>query len=122
MFNLTVSVTHTYFVRAGWDDLWVHNGDACGGPQNGETAATKRGRQAHKEMDYGPDFEKEYELPSGRRADAVNPKTGEILELKKNNPREIRRGINQVNDYLEELNRVRPRMGSGWSGQVVTYD
>lgn len=29
VFNLTVSGTHTYFVRAGLNDLWVHNADPC---------------------------------------------------------------------------------------------
>ena len=31
VYNLTVGGTHTYFVRAGEDDLWAHNAD-CGEP------------------------------------------------------------------------------------------
>ena len=29
VYNLTVGGTHTYFVRAGGDDLWVHNAGQC---------------------------------------------------------------------------------------------
>ncbi|GEM_PF-6949751 len=30
VYNLTVGGTHTYFVRAGSDSLWVHNAKQCG--------------------------------------------------------------------------------------------
>ena len=30
VYNLTVGGTHTYFVRAGADDLWVHKAKKCG--------------------------------------------------------------------------------------------
>lgn len=58
-------------------------------------------------------------LPSGKRVDGINFTTREIRELKPNNPRAIRRGQNQIDKYLDELNREFP--GQPWTGQVVTY-
>ncbi|WP_434041168.1 MULTISPECIES: hypothetical protein [Sorangium] len=49
---------------------------------SGETAATAAGRAAHKAWRPPPGFQKEFRLPSGRRPDAVNPKTREVIELK----------------------------------------
>jgi hypothetical protein len=87
--------------------------------KNGETAATRAGRAWHQAWDYGPGFEKEFVLPSGKRVDGINFTTREIRELKPNNPRAMRRGQNQVDKYLDELHREFP--GQPWTGQVVTY-
>lgn len=85
----------------------------------GETPAAARGRQAHKEHDYGPGFKKEDTLPSGKRPDAFNPETGEVIELKPNNARAIRRGERQVEGYRRELEDV---YGRPFTGRVETYD
>jgi RHS repeat-associated protein len=81
--------------------------------------AAARGRQAHREYDYGPGFEREFTLPSGRRADAVNLQTNEVVELKPNNPRAIRRGERQVEGYRQELEDM---TGECFTCRVVTYD
>ena len=86
---------------------------------NGETAATKLGREMHKSWDYGPGFEKEFTLEAGGRVDAINFETREVIELKPNNPRAIRLGERQVADYIAKLNEQFP--GDPWTGQVVTY-
>jgi RecB family endonuclease NucS len=57
-------------------------------------------------------------LPSGRRPDAVNFETKQVLELKPNNRRAVRRGEGQLQRYVEELNR---EYGRGWTGTVVRY-
>lgn len=41
-----------------------------------------------------------------------------IYELKPNNPNQIRRGINQLNGYLEEVEK---EFGKGWSTVLDTY-
>ncbi|MFC0583826.1 RHS repeat-associated core domain-containing protein, partial [Ralstonia solanacearum] len=86
-------------------------------PKVAEAAA--RGRQAHKAYDYGPGFEKEFTLPSGKRADAVNQATREVVELKPNNPSAVRRGERQVDGYRRELEKI---TGECWSCRVITYE
>lgn len=73
----------------------------------------------HKDYDYGPRFEKEVTLPSGKRADAVNWETREVVELKPNNPNAIRRGERQVDGYRLELEST---TGECWTCRVETYD
>jgi hypothetical protein len=90
------------------------------GVVNGETAATRLGRYMHKVWDYGPGFRKEFTLPSGRRVDALNFQTRQVVELKPNNPRAVRLGERQVARYLEELNETYPGEVP-WTGSVVTY-
>jgi RHS repeat-associated protein len=86
---------------------------------NGETAATRLGRDVHKAWDYGAGFEKEFRLPSGKRVDAINFDTRQVVELKPNNPRSIRLGEKQVGGYVDELNQAYP--GEPWTGSVITY-
>lgn len=74
----------------------------------------------HKTYDYGPGFEREFRLDSGRRVDGINFETREVIELKPNNPRAIRLGNQQLEDYIAELNDMYP--GSPWTGKVATYD
>ena len=88
--------------------------------RGGETSAARYGREIHKTFDYGPGFEREVRLPSGRRADAVNFETREIVELKPNNPRAIALGQRQVARYADELNREFP--GRPFSTRVETYE
>lgn len=90
------------------------------GPRGGESTAAARGRQAHQSWDYGPGFEREFRLPSGRRVDGINFQTRQVVELKPNNPRAIRDGQRQLDRYLEELNREYP--GAPWTGRVETYN
>ena len=93
---------------------------AARGAQNPKVkAALERGRNAHTERTYPPGFEKEVSLPSGKRMDAYNEKTKEIIELKPNNPRAIQRGETQVEDYCAECDEV---FGPGHTGRVETYD
>ena len=86
-------------------------------PKVAEAAAI--GRQKHKEHDYGPGFEKEVTLPSGKRVDALNWETREVVELKPNNPRAIRRGEKQVEEYRQELESITDEC---WTCRVETYD
>ncbi|MEW6747809.1 MAG: hypothetical protein AB1486_34230, partial [Planctomycetota bacterium] len=141
VFNLEVDSTHAYFVSLG--QVLCHNAganscqrggpatdDAASGtssrpsassadaPRGGETAATKAGRQAHKDWDPGEGFEKEVRLPSGKRADAVNAETRTVKELKPDNPRAVRGGEKRVEGYRKELEET---TGESWTGTVETY-
>jgi RHS repeat-associated protein len=87
---------------------------------NGETAATSYGRLMHQTWDYGPGFEREFTLASGRRVDAIDFETRQVIELKPNNPRAIRLGNEQLENYISELEDMYP--GNPWTGKVVTYD
>ncbi|KSV75942.1 hypothetical protein N185_15970 [Sinorhizobium sp. GW3] len=90
------------------------------GANNAATAgAAARGRQIHREREYGPGFRKEFTLPSGRRPDAVNFETREVIELKPNNDRAIRRGGRQLELYRQELEQTR---GGCWTCRLETYD
>lgn len=86
---------------------------------NGETAATALGRATHAAWDYGPGFEKEFTLEAGGRVDAINFETREVVELKPNNPRQIRLGGRQLDGYIAKLNAEFP--GAPWIGRLVTY-
>ena len=91
--------------------------------KNGETSYTQKGRQAHTNYDPGPGYKKEQSLPSKKRVDAINRKEGIVKELKPNNPRAIKRGEKQVQQYVDELNRVDPLPNNRkWKGIVETYD
>ena len=86
--------------------------------KNGETVATKAGRQAHKDWNPGEGFKKEVTLPSGRRADAVNYQTRQVKELKPDNLRAVKQGRKQVEQYRQELENEH---GGDWTGIVETY-
>ena len=81
--------------------------------------ALKRGKEAHDKWNPGSDYVLNRPLPSGKRPDAVNWKTREVVELKPNNPRAIKRGWRQVEGYLRELERM---TGKKWTSRVETYD
>ena len=94
-----------------------------GNTNSGETSYTKRGRQAHIDYDPGPGYNKEVRLePTRKRADAVNYDEGIVKELKPNNPRAIRKGLKQVQEYVKILNKTNPLPdGRSWQGIVDTY-
>ena len=87
---------------------------------SGETAATAYGRAAHAAYDYGPGFVKEWTLENGKRADAVNFATREVIELKPNNTRAIAEGLRQAQGYAQQLTQEFP--GAPFTYRVVTYD
>ena len=91
------------------------------GPRGGDSPAAARGRQAHADANFGPGFQNEFTLPSGRRVDGINFDTRTVVELKPNNPRAIRTGEWQVTDYVDELNSEFPG-ATPWTGRVETYD
>jgi len=86
--------------------------------RGGESPEAKYGREQHQAWDYGPGFEKEVRLPSGRRVDGLNPETREVRELKPDNPRAVRRGETQVQRYVKELEA---KTREKWTGKVETY-
>ena len=87
--------------------------------KGGETSYTAAGRRAHAEEPLPPGFERESRLPSGKRMDGYNPQTKEVIELKPNNPRAIRRGERQVDGYCRECDQTK---GPGHTGRVQTYE
>ena len=89
-----------------------------GDQKNGETDATKRGREEHKKWDPGEGFKKEVPLPSGKRADAVNFVEKHVKELKPDSARAVKRGKKQVEQYLKEL---KEQHGGDWKSSVETY-
>jgi hypothetical protein len=95
-------------------------GAAKAGVRGGESAAARYGREVHEAYDYGPGFVKEYRgLPSGRRPDAVNFETREVVELKPNTPGAISRGRRQLEIYRRELQEEFP--GQPWRTRLETY-
>ena len=89
------------------------------GNSGGENPFASAGRQAHQQEPYPEGFEREVSLPSGRRMDAYNADTREVIELKPDNPRAVQRGERQVEQYCLECDRV---YGPGHTGRVQTYD
>jgi hypothetical protein len=143
VFNLRVPGVHNYFAGEGVEEAFlVHNADydakklreaaeagakkiarkleeTTGALQKaGETAATAKGRKAHRDYDPGPGYKKEVKLPSGKRADAVNFDEETVRELKPDNDRAKKRGAKQVEEYREELER---EYGGDWTSVVDTY-
>ena len=88
---------------------------------NGETSATAKGKEVHKQWDYGEGYDKRVTLENGKKPDAVNSSKAHVIELKPNNPRAIKRGNKQLEGYLKQLQKEDPRDG-GWAGDVITYD
>jgi RHS repeat-associated protein len=92
---------------------------AAKGAANPKVAeALKRGQEAHKARQYPQGFKKEVTLPSGKRMDAYNQEAREVRELKPNNPRAIRQGEKQLQEYCRECDRVH---GPGHTGTLETY-
>jgi len=76
------------------------------------------GGKRHKDWEPGEGFKKEVRPPSGKRADAVNPDKQEVKELKPDNPRAVKQGKRQVEEYRRELEETE---GGSWTGKVETY-
>lgn len=90
------------------------------GSQNPKVAeALRKGQEAHKAEQYPPGFVKEKQLPSGKKMDAYNAETKEVIELKPNNPSAVRKGQRQVDQYCKECDK---EYGPGHKGTVRTYD
>ena len=89
-------------------------------PSNGETAATARGREAHKNYGtaLGDGYRVDIHLPSGKRPDAVDIANKVVRELKPDNPRAISIGQRQVETYRQELEAV---YEGKWTSFVDTY-
>jgi RHS repeat-associated protein len=92
---------------------------AASAATKGETRFTAAGRRAHAEEPLPPGFERAVRLPSGKRMDGYNAAERQVIEIKPNNPRAIRRGSRQVEGYCQECDDA---IGSGHTGRVQTYD
>lgn len=64
---------------------------------------------------------KEFKLPSGRRIDFLDIKNGKVYELKPNNPRSIRAGMKQLDDYINELKQMPEFKNKNWEGILEVY-
>ncbi|HEY3351090.1 MAG TPA: RHS repeat-associated core domain-containing protein [Thermoanaerobaculia bacterium] len=87
--------------------------------KSGETIYTRAGRLAHAEVPLPPGFKRRVRLPSGKEMDAYNPDTREVIEIKPNTRRQVRRGEKQVGGYCAECDVEK---GPGHTGRVLPYD
>lgn len=89
--------------------------------KSGETLATAKGRAAHTlfaEVHKALGWDKEFVLQNGRRVDALNHALRVIRELKPNNPRAIKQGLKQLQDYLIQREK---ETGLKWIGELWVY-
>ena len=110
VYNFEVEDFHTYYV--GDTSVLVHN----------KCDAMTRGRQMHKQWDYGQNkttFKTEVSIPGAGRADAVDFVNHIVYELKPDNLRAIRQGWRQLNRYIVGLEAMEP--GCRWIKILVTY-
>ncbi|HXX31296.1 MAG TPA: hypothetical protein VEJ89_11310, partial [Myxococcaceae bacterium] len=84
----------------------------------GESDLSRLGRLAHSKWRPPAGFRKEFTLPSGKRVDAINFETREIIELKPNNAKAIAKGQVQLRQYIAEAER---EFGGKWTGYIQTY-
>lgn len=94
-------------------------GFASRAARGGESSAARYGRMRHTTFDYGPGFEPEFRLPSGKRADAVDQKRRIVVELKPNDPKAIAQGWRQALRYAAELEK---KTGKPFTPVVYTYE
>jgi RHS repeat-associated protein len=89
-------------------------------PTSGETFWTQNGRRAHERyrLTLGGGYEFDQRLPSGRRPDATDYLNRVVRELKPDNPRAIREGNRQLEQYRQELQRER---GGNWTSHLDLY-
>lgn len=114
VYNLTVDRAHTYYV-GDITAVLVHNASRC--KVNGNTVATRVGRNAHKKfdevMDALPGYRRGGQIRGTRlRPDGFNRHGGPV-ELKPNNPRAIKRGKKQLAKY---------ERATGKKGELWVYD
>lgn len=88
--------------------------------KGGENSHTILGKEMHKKYNPGEGYIKEFPLPSGKRADAVNIDKADVRELKPNNKRAIKAGEKQVKNYVNELKELYP--DKKWEWHIDTYD
>ena len=80
-----------------------------------------KGRKMHKiYKSQNPLIQKEFRKVPGCRPDAVDLKKNIIYELKPYNPRNVTKGINQLNKYKNLYNFYRPVQG-GWNTIIEFY-
>ena len=119
VYNFEVEDWHTYYVTEY--NVFAHNA-GCGGNKGSANPKVKdaaaKGRQMHKDYDYGDGVVKEKTLPSGKRMDGYDADNKIIHELKPNNPKAIKKGMKQLDGYIDEANKV---YGPGHSGKLHTY-
>jgi hypothetical protein len=136
VYNFEVAGEHVYYV--GSDGLLVHNAVYLGkivssktgkGIQkatqphklkksarrlkNGSTPSNISGKRAHAKYNPGKNYNKKYQLPSGRRPDAIDLKKRIVRELKPYNQRNVARGTKQLEGYITELEST---LGGKWTG------
>ncbi|HET6531340.1 MAG TPA: polymorphic toxin-type HINT domain-containing protein, partial [Actinoplanes sp.] len=119
--NFTVAEIHTYYVMANNTPVLVHN--ACS-RTSGNNVAARNGTAIHGDFDrflrdVGNGYSGARTLSSGRRIDGayLDPRLGEIpIELKPNNPNQLRRGWNQLAQYETDMG------APAGSGQLWVYD
>ncbi len=80
------------------------------------------GRKVYKEYKAGEVDNitkfKEYILPSGKRVDYIDFESKTVYELKPHNPKQIKKGRKQLENYLKEIEKV---FGGGWKAVLDTY-
>jgi Restriction endonuclease fold toxin 9 len=117
MFNFEVAQLHTYFI--GVDGVVVHNARSG---TSGNSAAAAAGQAAHRNPSLGPPgAEMNVQLPDSlKRADFVDFKNRTIWEMKPCNSRAMRKGVPQVDGYVDLANRATTGRfaGGGWRGMV----
>lgn len=64
---------------------------------------------------------KEYVLPNGKRIDFIDFESKKIYELKPYNPRAMKAGEKQLEQYLQEIKGNVEKFGDGWKVQLDTY-
>ena len=84
--------------------------------------AVEKGKEMHKNWDYGPGFQKEVPLGKAGRADAIkiDGTTGTIVELKPNNPQAINKGLEQLGRYVKGAETKYPGV-TNWITEIKTY-
>ena len=85
----------------------------------GETKSTKLGKEKHKQYNPGEGYKLNTALPSGKRPDAYSVEKGIVRELKPDNPRAVRRGWKQIDEYRKELEKLYPDIS--WTMYIDTY-
>jgi len=70
---------------------------------NNEPFQLAAGKAAHRDAEVRAGEEKEVRTPSGKRMDRYNKSESHIREIKKNNPRQIKAGQQQLNTYKKEM-------------------
>ena len=80
----------------------------------------KLGQEMHKKFHTG-EYGKEYRLPSGKRIDFLDIDNKTIYELKPFNPRAMKQGEKQLQNYVKELETMPEFQGWEWKTIIETY-